>query len=126
MSIVLKGTEKSGGAGEVAKSRKLLSALRALVPPPVAGVARPYIPSDSKHFAYALLVLAGCPNAEACRQVGVSVKAAEKWRGALRAAGRAYWGCDREYTFIARFCLDEELRREVAPKKAPEADSVAC
>ena len=85
----------------------------------------PQIPSGTPHYDYALLVLVGVPNPEACASTGVPLKTAEGWRAQLRAAAAVYFGRPVSYEFAARYALDEEWKRLVDGNSAQIPSSIA-
>lgn len=91
----------------------------------------PYIPRGSKHYTYALLIVAGVPYEDACAHetVDVSTRTAERWRSDLRKVAEEYFKRPVDYHYAARFATDEELRRLCAnlsePADSPNAKSPA-
>lgn len=71
----------------------------------------PRISPRSRHYRFALYVLAGYPYEDACQLLNVSPRTSERWRTELRAAASRHFGRRVTYEFAARCALDPGLRR---------------
>jgi len=70
----------------------------------------PRIHSRSRHYTFAVHVLAGYPYEDACKVLGINPRTAERWRTDLRTIAADYFGRRVTYEFAARFALDPTLR----------------
>jgi len=80
---------------------------------------RPYIPTDSPHWAYALLCANGWSHQRACAHLDLCPETARRWRRKLCATARGYFGFEVTYEFAARYATDEAFRRLFAREDPP-------
>ncbi len=102
---------KGPATAELFAARSLKQVFAALLPlrRPAAG-GPPRIEAGTRAHDYALLRTAGDTKAEACRRLGVSERQAQRWQAELCDQGRAYFGREVEYFFVAAYAVSEEWR----------------
>lgn len=90
-------------------------------PAPTARLPR--IHTRSRHYTFALHVLAGYTYDDACCKIGLNPRTAERWRTQLRRDAQSYFGRAVTYEFAARYALDPALRGacETRLRETPQA-----
>jgi hypothetical protein len=79
---------------------------------------RPRLVPETPPYRYAVLVVTGTPADRAAQLLAVDPATARRWRRALVAEARAYFGEPVSYAFAAWYALSPELRNSIARFRA--------
>lgn len=67
-----------------------------------------YIPTLTRHYAYAILIVGGWSHLDACMDLDICPRTAERWRTDLRRAGRRKFGRSVSYEYCARHATESK------------------